>query len=304
MRAAVVTALGGPEVLELVEWPDPVPARGQVLVRVRAVCVHPADIAARIGPIPGGPVPPPFLPGWDIAGDVVAVGDDVTDFSVGDPVVGMIPWFLTRGAVGGYAELVAAEAEWLVPLPAGLDPVVAATVPLNALTARQALDMMALPESATVLVTGASGGVGGFAAQLAVQAGHTVLATATHDDEEWVSRLGVDVVISRSAELATAGPAPFVLDAVPVSGPAIAAVADGGVLVSTRPIEPVDPARRVRQEVVLIKLNRPVLSRLVDAVANGHLRTRVAATFPLTEAAEAHRKVEAGHLRGKIVLRP
>src|SRR5688572_18481414 len=99
MRAAMVTALGGPEVLELVELPDPAPGPGEVLVRVRAACVHPADIAARVGQIPGGPVPPPFLPGWDIAGEVAAVGDDVTGLGVGDPVAGMIPWYLTRGKI-------------------------------------------------------------------------------------------------------------------------------------------------------------------------------------------------------------
>ncbi|WP_240670746.1 NADP-dependent oxidoreductase [Actinoplanes solisilvae] len=296
--------MGGPEGLELVELPDPVPARGQVLLRVRAVCVHPADIAARVGQIPGGPVPPPFLPGWDVAGEVVAVGDDVTGLGVGEQVVGMIPWYLTRGSVGGYAELVAAEADWLVPIPAGLDPVVAATVPLNALTARRALDLMDLPKPTRLLVTGASGGVGGFAARLALQAGHTVHASATTDDEEWVSGLGVDVVIPRSADLAAAGPAPAVLDAVPVGEPAIAAVADGGVLVSTRPIAPVDPTRRVRQDVVLVRLDRPALSELVGAVADGRLLTRVAATFPLADAAEAHRRFEAGHLRGKLVLIP
>ncbi|GIE95404.1 NADP-dependent oxidoreductase [Paractinoplanes rishiriensis] len=301
MRAVVVTALGGPDSLEIVERPDPVPGRGEVLLRVRAVCVHPADIAARIGQIPGGPVAPPFLLGWDIAGDVVALGAGVTGIGVGDAVVGMIPWYLTRGAVGGYAELVAADAEWLVPVPAGLDPVVAATVPLNALTAHRALDLMALAEPSTVLVTGASGAVGGFAAQLAVQAGHTVHASATHDDEDWVAGLGVHSVIPRSAGLV---PAPAVLDAVPVGGPAGEAVTAGGVLVSTRPTPPVDPARRVRQEVVLVRLDRPALRHLVEAVANGQLRTRVAATFPLADAAEAHRRFEAGHLRGKIVLLP
>lgn len=301
MRAVVVTALGGPEVLAMVERPDPAPATGQVLVRVRAACVHPADVAARVGQIPGGAVPPPFLPGWDIAGEVVAAGDGVTDLGVGDEVAGMIPWFLTRGAVGGYAELVAADADWLVPVPAGLDPVVAATVPLNALTARRALDIMALPEPTTLLVTGASGAVGGFAAQLAVQEGHAVHASATYDDEDWVRGLGVDTVVPRSAGLPAA---PAVLDAVPLGEPAGAAVADGGVLVSTRPTPPVDPARRVRQEVVLVRVDRPALRHLVEAVADDRLRTRVAATFPLADAAEAHRRLAAGHLRGKIVLVP
>ncbi|GAA4606369.1 NADPH:quinone reductase-like Zn-dependent oxidoreductase [Actinoplanes octamycinicus] len=201
MRAVEVTALGGPEVLRLVERPDPEPGPGQVLVRIRAACVNPADIAARVGQIPGGPVPPPFLPGWDIAGEVAAVGEHVSGLTPGDAVAGMIPWFLTRGTPGGYAELVAADADWLVPVPAGLDPVVAATVPLNGLTAHRVLEIMALPGPATMLVTGASGGVGGFTAQLAAQAGHTVIATATHDDEEWVRGLGVHTVLPRSSKL-------------------------------------------------------------------------------------------------------
>ena len=302
MRAIAVTAAGGPEVLQVVDQPDPVPGAGQVLVRVRAACVNPADIAARVGRIPGGPVPPPFTLGWDIAGEVVAAGPDVTGLLVGDAVTGMIPWFRTRGSVGGYAELVAADTDWLVPTPAGLDPVVAATVPLNALTAHRVLQIMAPPGPATILVTGASGGVGGFAAQLAVRAGHTVLASATHDDEDWVRGLGVHTVLPRSADLGKAGPVPAMLDAVPLGEPADEAVAAGGVLVTTRPTQPVDPARNVRQEVVLVQSDQPALRSLLQAVADGELRTRVAATFPLTAAAEAHRAFEAGGLRGKIVL--
>ena len=304
MRAVAVTALGGPEVLQLVERPDPVAAAGQVVVRVHAACVNPADVGARVGHTPGGPVPPPFLLGWDIAGEVVDVGADVSGLGVGDNVVGMIPWYLTRGAVGGYAELALADADWLVPLPADLDPIAAATVPLNALTARQALGIAALSTPTTVMVTGASGAVGGFAAQLAVQAGHRVLASATYGDEEWVRGLGVETVIARSAALADFGPVPVVLDAVPVGARAGAAVADGGVLVTTRHTAPVDPARGLRQEVVLVRADQQALRELVDAVAKGRLRTRVAATLPLAEAAEAHRRVEAGGLRGKLLLVP
>jgi len=155
-----------------------------------------------------------------------------------------------------------------------------------------------------VMVTGASGAVGGFAAQLAVQAGHRVLASATYDDEEWVRGLGVETVIPRSAELASFGPVPAVLDAVPVGEPAGAVVADGGVLVTTRHTAPVDPARGLRQEVVLVRPDQQALRELVDAVAAGRLHTRIAATLPLTEAAEAHRHAEAGGLRGKLVLVP
>jgi NADPH:quinone reductase len=304
MRAVAVTALGGPEVLQVVEWPDPVAGSGQVLVRVRAASVNPADVAARTGMVPGGPVEPPFLPGWDIAGEVVALGDGVSGFEVGDRVAGMVPWHLTRGAPGGYAELVAADAEWLAPVPDGLDPAAAATVPLNALTARLALDLLALPAGSMLLVTGASGGVGGFAAQLAVRAGLRVLAVASHDDEDWVRGLGVDTVVPRTADLAGVGLVPAVLDAVPLGPPAAAALADGGVHLTTRPTPPADPTRGVRQQLVLVRLDQDALRTLVRDAAAGRLRTRVAATLPLADAAQAHRRLEVGGTRGKLVLRP
>jgi NADPH:quinone reductase len=303
MRAVAVTAFGGPEVLKVVDLPDPAAGPGQVVVRVQAVCVQPADVGARVGLLPGDPLIPPYQPGWDIAGDVVEVGEQVSDLRVGDRVVGMIPWFITRGRPGGYAELVAADAEWLVPLPDNLDAATAATVPLNALTAHQALEHMpAAP--ATILVTGVSGGVGGFAAQLAARAGHQVTAVAGRDDEDWVAGLGVGKVLSRSAELAGAGPVPAVIDAVPVDQTAAAAVADGGVVVVTRPTTPIDPARGVRQQLVLVHGDRPALRDLILDVAEGRLRTRVAATLPLADAAEAHRRLEAGRSHGKLVLVP
>ncbi|WP_329106643.1 NADP-dependent oxidoreductase [Micromonospora sp. NBC_01699] len=305
MQAVAVTAQGGPEVLQVIERPDPVPGPGQVLVRVLAAVVHPADVAARLGLIPGGPVEPPFLPGWDFAGEVVEVGDGGGgEYRPGDRVVGMVPWYRTRGAVGAYAELIAADADWVVPLPDGLAPTVAATVPLNALTARQALDLMELPPASTVLVTGASGGVGGFAAQLAVRAGHRVLAVAGRDDEDWVRDLGVAQVVPKEVDLAGIGPVPAVLDAVPLAESAAVAVVDGGILLTTRPTPPVDPARGVRQQVVLIRFDRELLRELIVEVARGRLRTRVATTLPLARAAEAHRIVEAGGVRGKVVLTP
>ena len=302
MLAMVAAALGGPEVLQVAELSEPEAGPGQVVVRVRAVCVHPADVAATTGKIPGGPPLLPFSPGWDIAGEVASIRPDTTEFGVGDRVVGMIPWYLTRGAPGGYAELVAADADWLVRLPDELDFVSAATVPLNAQTAHQGLSSAMLPTGGSILVTGASGGVGGFATQLAVQSGYRVLAQAGHDDEQWVHGLGAHEVISRSVELATVGPVAAVFDAVPVGEAAAAAVEDGGVVVATRPTPAIVPARGVRQELQLIRLDRELLADLVGQVAAGRLRTRVAATMPLTEAADAHRRVLAGGLRGKLVL--
>jgi NADPH2:quinone reductase len=305
MLGVVAVALGGPEVLQVTELPEPEAGPGQVVVRIRAVCVHPADVAATTGEIPRGPDVPPFSPGWDIAGEVASVGPDTADFGVGDRVVGMIPWYLTRGAPGGYAEFVAADTDWVVRLPDGLDFVSAATVPLNAQTAHQGLSLVSLamlPAGSSILVTGASGGVGGFATQLAAQGGYRVLAQASHSDEQWVHGLGAHEVVPRSVDLATVGPVAAVFDAVPFGEAAAAAVEDRGVVVATRPTPAIVPARGVRQELQLIRLDRELLADLVGQVATGRLRTRVAATMPLTEAADAHRRVLAGGLRGKLVL--
>ncbi|MDY7085245.1 MAG: NADP-dependent oxidoreductase [Actinomycetota bacterium] len=305
MLGVVATALGGPEVLQVTELPDPEAGPGQVVVRIRAVCVHPADVASTTGEIPRGPVPTPFSPGWDIAGEVASVGPGTAEFAVGDRVVGMIPWYLTRGNPGGYAEFVAADTDWLVPLPDGLDFAAASTVPLNAQTAQQGLALVSLamlPAGSSILVTGASGGVGGFATQLALQSGFRVLAQSGHDDEQWVRDLGAHEVVSRSADLAAAGPVSAVFDAIPLGEAAAAAVEDRGIVVTTRPTPPIVPARGVRQELQLIRHDRELLAGLVGQVAAGQLRTRVAATMPLTEAADAHRRVLAGGLHGKIVL--
>src|SRR4051794_21970599 len=301
MRAVAVTALGGPEVLRVVDLPDPVAGPGEILVRTHYVCVQPADLGARIGMIPGGPVPPPFLPGWDFVGEVAAVGGPESPYAVGDLVVGMVPWLRTSGAPGAYAELVAADEEWVVPLPAGVSEQDAATVPLNAMAVKQALDLLDLRESEPLFVTGASGSVGGFATQLAARAGHPVTALANDGDEDWVRDQGATTFIPRSAGPAAAGRFPAVFDAVPMGAWAAQAVEDGGVLVITRPTEPVDPARGVRQIVVLIDPVRETLKAMIDDLAAGRLRTRVAAEIPFAEAARAHREVEAGGLRGKIL---
>ena len=304
MRVVVVDRFGGPEVLSLVERPDPVAEPGTVVVRVAAANVNPTDLAARQGRVVGDAVQAPLVLGWDLAGTVDAVGDGVSGHHVGERVVGMIPWYAIGGRIGAYAELVAVDTDWVVPLPESLGFVEAATIPLNALTARQALDLLDPAPGSPLLVTGASGAVGAFAAQLALAAGHEVTAMAGRDDEDYVAGLGVAKVLPRSVDLARAGTFPFVLDAVPLAEPALAAVADNGAVVATRPVPAAEPARRIRQETVLIRADRPVLETLVAEVAAGRLSTRVGRTLPFAEAAAAHRLVEAGGLHGKVVLVP
>src|SRR6202161_2955942 len=158
--------------LRIARRPAPVAGPGQVVVRLLAPNVNPTDLAARAGHGPIAMPGPPFVPGWDFAGDVQLVGEGVTGFVPGDRVAGMIHWYDLKGAAGTYAEAVAVDAGVLARLPAGLDYATAATIPLNALSAAQGIDLLGLDEPTVVLVTGASGAVGSFAVQLAVEAGH------------------------------------------------------------------------------------------------------------------------------------
>jgi NADPH:quinone reductase-like Zn-dependent oxidoreductase len=304
MRVCEVTAFGGPEVLRPGERPWPVPRPREVVVEIAAANVNPSDIAARSGAhrhrLPH--LAPPFVPGWDLAGVVRGLGEGASGFAVGDPVVAMIPWVPIGGRVGAYAQAAAVETEWLAARPPKLDAVTAATVPLNALTARQALDLIRAPAGARVLVTGASGAVGSFAVQLAAQAGLHVVAVASDGDEDWVTGLGAHEVLTRGANLASLDPVDAVLDAVPLGAPAAEPVREGGVAVFTRRVSEIPNGRGLRVETPLARPDAPALAELAAAIADGRLRTRVARTFDLAEAARAHELVEGGGLRGKVVL--
>jgi NADPH2:quinone reductase len=299
MHVAEVTAHGPPDVLRLAERPDPTPAAGEALVGIRAANVNPTDVAVRSGSHPRSP-PPPFVPGWDLCGEIV---HGVEGLAPGRRVVGMIPWGRIGGRVGAYAELAAVESAWLAPLDGDVDDATAATLPLNALTARQALDLIAARPGSTLLVTGASGAVGGFATQLAVRDGIRVLAQASTDDEDWVASLGAAEVIPRSADLAGIGTVDAVLDAVPIGPASTACLRDGGTAVFTRP-PGADPDRDVRYETVLVQTDADSLRGLAIDLAEGRLRTRVAEVLALAHAARAHELNEAGGLRGKVVLTP
>jgi NADPH2:quinone reductase len=306
MHVAEVTAFGAPEVLRLAERPDPAPAPGEVVVRIRAANVNPTDLGVRSGQARARmpDLQPPFVPGWDLAGEVTAVGSEAKGFGPGDRVVGMIPFGRIGGRVGAYAQAAAVDPGWLAPLRTNLDDATAATLPLNALTARQALDMIAAPPGATLLVTGASGAVGGFATQLAARAGLRVLAQASHDDEAWVASLGAAEVIARDTDLATIGPVDAVLDAVPLGPASTAMLRGGGIAVFTRPSRPAEPPRDLRFETVLVQSNAEQLRALTADLEEGRLRTRIAEVLPLAQAARAHELNETGGLRGKVLLAP
>jgi NADPH:quinone reductase len=232
------------------------------------------------------------------------VGSEARGLAPGDRVLGMIPFGRIGGRVGAYAQAAAVEPGWLAPLSTAIDDATAATLPLNALTAQQALELIAAPPGATLLITGASGAVGGFATQLAARAGCRVLAQASHDDEDWVASLGPTEVLPRSTDLATIGPVDAVLDAVPLGPACTATLRDGGIAVFTRPPGPTQPERDVRVETVLVQSNEQQLRALTADLEAGRLRTRIAGVLPLEQAARAHELNESGGLRGKVLLAP
>ncbi|WNV75644.1 NADP-dependent oxidoreductase [Geodermatophilus sp. DSM 44513] len=311
MRAVVVEEYGDPEVLRVGEVPEPTPSAGQVRVRVRAAAVNPVDLATRSGAlaswVPAGASRPLVL-GWDVAGTLDAVGAGVTGWSVGDEVVGMSDWF--DAGVGTQAEAVVLGADVLAAAPRGVAPEVAATLPLNAQTADQALDLLDLPAGATVLVTGAAGGVGGFAVSLAAARGLEVVAVAGAADADLVTARGAAVHLPWSEDLTGAlrrlRPAGVdgVLDAAVVGPSLVGAVRDAGAFVSV--LDPATPAgeRGVRTAKVSVRGDGERLARLARALEEGRLHTSVAEVLPFGGAAAAHARLAEGGVRGRLVLTP
>jgi NADPH:quinone reductase-like Zn-dependent oxidoreductase len=307
MRVVEISEFGGPDVLRVAERPDPTAGPGEVVVRIHAAAVNPVDLPTRSGHarVMMKWLEAPVVPGWDFSGVVTALGPDAAGFDEGDRVAGMIPFGWIKGRAGAYAEAAAVETDWIAPIPSEISFEDGAAFPMNALTARQGLDVLALEPSSRLLVTGASGAVGGFAVQLAAQQGATVIAIAGTDDEDWVRSLGASEVLPRDVDLATIEPVDAVFDAVPLGVAAVTpCLRDGGAAVFTIMQDTSVPERGHRLENVFVRPNGPMLRELAKAFGDGLLRTRVAQVLPFSKAPDAHRLLRAGGLRGKLVLRP
>ncbi|MCC9311374.1 NADP-dependent oxidoreductase [Kitasatospora sp. RB6PN24] len=314
MRAVVVREFGGPGALTEVEVPVPAPGPGQLRIEVAAAAVNPVDAATRSGALAGiGLMPPPAGStvgiGWDVAGTVAELGPGTSGFAVGDRVIGLrdrldVP-------LGSYAEQLVLDASAVAPLPAALSPAAGATLPLNGLTAEQALDLLDLPAGASLLVTGAAGGVGGFAVELAArQRGLRVVAVAGAADHDAVRALGARWLVDReTGDLAAAvrglvpGGVDGALDAALLGIRALGAVRNRGAFVSVAGDAPVG-LRGIRVRTVWIAADGAVLGRLAQLAARGELTLRVADTLPLAAAEQAHRRLARGGLRGRLVLVP
>jgi NADPH2:quinone reductase len=307
MQAVTISTFGGPDVLRVADVPVPEPGPGQVRVNVRAAAVHPVDLAIRAGALAELlPDQPRYVLGWDLAGTVDAVGAEVAAFHPGDAVVGLSVWF--GSLAGTQAEFATLDAASVAAAPDGASWVEAATLPLNALAAVQALDLM--PQGTRrVAITGAAGAVGAFAAELAVHRGQSVYAVASPQDEAFIGGLSATFV-PRSADPAGAiraaadGPVDAVLDTAGVGGAALGAVRDGGALVTTIPPTAPPAERDIRVSALQVEADGGQLAELVALAEQGKLTLRVAQTYPLQDAAVAHARLEKGGIRGRLVLTP
>ncbi|QDQ15050.1 NADP-dependent oxidoreductase [Streptomyces spectabilis] len=309
MRAVSQDSAGAPDVLKLVTVRRPDPGRGEILVRVHAAGVNPADWKTRARGVFATGATPPFTLGFDVSGVVEAVGQGVTLFRPGDAVFGM-PRF--PHPAGAYAEYVTAPARHFAPRPQGLTHVQAGALPLAALTAWQALvDTADVRPGQRVLVHAAAGGVGHLAVQIAKARGAHVIGTASAAKHELLRALGADELIDhRTQDFATVlRDVDVVLDG--IGGPhwarSLRTLRPGGTLVSLLPPDgdfPLEEAEAagVRAVFMLVEPDHGGLRAITSLVEEGRLRVLVDAVLPLEEAARAHALGETGRTTGKIVL--
>lgn len=307
MRAITQQTLGGPEVLTIVDVPEPRPLPTEVLVRVRAIGLNPLEARLRADEFPliGRP---PFVLGWDISG-VVERAPQTWRFRPGDEVFGM-PLF--PRAANAYAEVVAAPALHLARKPPSLPHVEAAALPVVGLTAWQGLvDLGGVTEGDRVLVHGGGGGVGHVAIQIAKALGAHVITTAGPGKRTFVEELGADQVIDYTAvDFAEAvRDIDVVLDTIggDTVKRSLRVLRPGGHLVTAVAEDDAElvaayEAAGMRFSGIAVDPDPVALRALADLVEQGRLRVHVQEAFPFEHVADAHRLLDSGHLQGKLVL--
>ncbi|MEI9938472.1 MAG: NADP-dependent oxidoreductase [Pseudomonadota bacterium] len=312
MKAIGLFAFGSPERLEVVELAEPEPGPGEVRIRVHAAGVNPTDLLLRSGAHAArfAGRPPPYVPGVDAAGVVEKLGPDPDGrLSIGDSVIAYV---VPTGPHGGaYAQKIVVPAASVVAAPKGASFFAAATLLLNATTARLALNALALSRGDTVVVTGASGAVGGYAVELAKGDGLTIIADAgSASDEALVKKLGAGHTVPRGDGFLTGvraivprGAAGLV-DGASLDAAAVLAVANGGRMATVRgwtgpadrsiAVYPISSTKEAE--------NTALFEHLARLAEDKALTLRVTEVVPAAEAPAAHRRLEGGGVRGRIVL--
>ncbi len=299
MRAALLSETGGPEVLRVQEVERPEPQEGEVLIAVRAASINPIDWKFRRGIVPKQL---PAVLGNDISGTVESSRGE--GFAEGEDVFGF-------SSSGGYAEFAVAPAQAIAKKPAGVSHAQAAAIPVSGLTAWQAVfDRGGLQSGQTLLVAGAAGGVGHFAVQFGKHAGARVIGTGSARNREFVLGLGADEYVDYASQdvAEVVSDADVVFDTVggQTTGTLIPTVREGGVLVviAAAPPEAEAAARGFRAEPLSMTTNAEQLAKVAELVAAGEVKVEIAEILPLADVAKAHELSEAGHTRGKLVLKP
>lgn len=302
MRAILVSKLGGPEVLAPDEIEMPRPGPDEILVRVLAAGVGPRDAHFRERLWTGSL---PYIPGAEFAGVVEGDTGAFASFDDGTPVYG------SPGLTGCYAQYVTCPVEQLAPIPAGLNAVEAAAVPVAGLTAQQGLtDVLGVSPGDRVLITAAAGGVGHFAAQIARALGAEVIATASPQHHEFLHRLGAAVVIDHTRpdwpdqvrDLTSGGAEQVLACAAPTLDGASRAARDGATVATPVRADKFPGSERVRWQPYDGKPSGSGLIRMAPWFDDETLAVEVERRYYWQDAAEAHRALEQGHTRGKIVL--
>jgi NADPH:quinone reductase-like Zn-dependent oxidoreductase len=311
MKAMRYHSYGDSDVLVYEDADRPVAGAGQVVVQVAGTSFNPADALIRAGYLAEVfPVAFPHVPGIDVAGTIAELGDGVEGWHVGYAVVAFLP----MAADGAAAEYVLAPAEVLAAAPKTIELADAAALPVGGLAAWQALfELAELQAGQSILINGAGGAVGGYAVQLAKQAGAVVTATAGARSVDRLRGYGADRLIGyldyTTASVTAAGqPFDVVLNLVATSPDETAAlvdlVSDGGALVNTATPAPENPARRVRTARTFTRSDPAQLAELVTRVDAGDLKIDVAERRPLADLAAVHDEAAAGQLAGKTILIP
>ncbi|MEH3141794.1 MAG: NADP-dependent oxidoreductase [Mycobacterium kyogaense] len=311
MKAVRFHQYGGSEVLRYEDAPRPVPGPQQVVVEVAATSFNPVDAGIRGGYLAEVyQVRFPHIPGVDVAGTIAEIGDGVTGWNVGDPVVAFLP----LDADGAAAEYALVPADALAAAPTSVPLADAAALPEPALTAWQALfEIAGLTAGQRVLINGASGAVGGYAVQLAARAGAHVTATARERDAQRLSDLGADRTVAyidydRSPISVEGAPFDVVLNLVSTTDEQteelLTLLTDGGFHVGTMVFGPQNPPRGIRTQRVFVRSDAGQLAALVDRVDDGQLRIEIADRRRLDQAAAVHDDSDSGRLHGKTLLIP
>jgi NADPH:quinone reductase-like Zn-dependent oxidoreductase len=306
MKAAYFMKMGGPEVLQYGDVPDPVAKAGEVLVDVHAASVNGADWKVRTGRY-GNPVTQfPYVLGRDFSGVIAGLGEGVKDFRVGDPVFGVVE----QVADGGYAEKVAIKAAIVAKKPDSLSHVECAAVALIGLTAIVSIeDTLKLESGEAILIQGGAGGVASFAIQLAKHIGARVFTTASEANHDYVRKLGADRIIDYNAQDFTkvVSGVDAVFDTVggDVVTRSFAVLRPGGraAFIGSGPSAPPSPRPDVTSLRPKVGRDRPHLERIVSLVTSGAVKLPEIKTYKLSEAVAAHKISEGRHFRGKLVFK-